>query len=182
MKKVAIILADGFEEIEAISIIDILRRSGIKVEILGYNETTLTGAHDITILADDKFDYYTDLDYDGIIFAGGMKNAQILGQDEDVMEFIRHYNSDKKLVAGICASPSLVLYNAGILDGKDVTCYPDMELISRMKNSNYIDKYVVVCDNIITSQSPYSAMAFALSLVNYFDMDANLLQSQLKGN
>ena len=182
MKRMGIILSDGFEEMEAITTIDILRRAGIKIEILGLKNSTITGAHGIPLLVDDVFDYYSALDFDSIIFAGGMKNAINLSEDENVLMLIKHYDENKKLIAGICASPALVLSKAGVLENKNVTCYPSEELISNLKNSNYIDKCVVVCDNIITSQSPYTAMAFALAIVKYLGYDIDVLQKELKGN
>lgn len=182
MKKLAIILSDGFEEIEAVTVIDILRRSGLTVEVLGLNETVITGAHGLQLEADDKFDYFGTLDCDGIVFAGGMKNAISLSNDSEVLRLIEFYNDNKKMIAGICASPSILFTKTSILNDKNVTCYPSQELISNLKNCNYVDKCVVVCDNIITSQSPYTSMAFALSIVKYFGHDIESLQLELKGN
>ena len=182
MKKVSMILADGFEEMEAICTIDILRRAGVRVDIIGLNDTTITGSHDITLIADEKFDYYGVLDYDGIVFAGGMKNAMTLSENHDVLNLINHYNELGKLIAGICATPAIVFSKTNILDGKNATCYPDEELISKLKNANYVDKCAVVCDNIITSQSPYTAMAFGISITSYLGLDVDALQLALKGN
>lgn len=182
MKKIGIILSDGFEEMEAVSVIDILRRAGISVEVLGIDNTTITGAHGLPIIADDKFDYYGALDYAGIVFAGGMQNANMLGDNEDVLRLIENYNAQGKLIAGICASPVCVLNQTDVLANKEVTCYPSQELISRLKNCKYVDKCVVVCDNIITSQSPYTSMAFALAIAKYLGYDIDSLQLALKGN
>ena len=97
MKKVAVILSDGFEEIEAINTIDILRRATIDVEILALKDIQLTGAHGITINADEVFDYYGTLDYDSIVFVGGMGNANNLAQDQDVINLIDYYYENSKL-------------------------------------------------------------------------------------
>lgn len=182
MKRIGIIISDGFEEIEAITTIDILRRAGVKVEILGLDNATVTGSHGIPILVDDIFDYYSALDFDGIVFAGGMNNAINLSNDPNVIGLIKHYNENKKLIAGICASPAVVFAKTGILDNKNATCYPSKELISNLKNLKYVDKCVVVCDNIITSQSPYTSMAFALAIAKYLGYDIEILQKELKGN
>lgn len=182
MKKVAVIISDGFEEIETINVIDILRRAGIKVEVLGLNSTTLTGAHDIAILGDEVFDYYNSLEYDGIIFTGGMKNAIDLSQNDNVMKLLGEYNNAGKLISAICASPAIVLEKSGVLANKSATCYPSMELIGNLKSCEYVDKSVVVCDNIITSQSPYTAFAFALSIAKYLGYDVSSLQDELKGS
>lgn len=182
MKKVAIIINDGFEEIEVVNVIDILRRVGVKVDILSIQNLTVTGAHGIPILADEIFDYYSHLDFDGIIFGGGMANAENLSENNDVLKLIDAYDENKKLVAGICATPAVVFSKTKVFDGKQFTCYPDMELISRVTNGEFIDKSVVICDNLITSQSPYTAMVFALSIAKYLGYDIEKVQNDLKGN
>lgn len=182
MKRIAVITCDGFEEIEIVSVVDILRRLGAKVDILGVQNSTLTGAHGITVLADDIFDYYSHLDYDGIIFGGGMDNATNLAENEDVLKAINYYYGQKKMVAGICASPAIVFGKTNILDNKYFTCYPTEEFISSVKNGKYVDKACCVSDNIITSQSPYTAMAFALTIAKYLGYDIENIQKDLKGN
>lgn len=182
MKKVALIISDGFEEIEVVTAIDILRRLGVKVETLGLNNSTITGAHGIPILVDDVFDYYSHLDYDGIIFGGGMQNAISLSEDENVLKIIEHYFDEGKMIAGICASPAIVFAKTKILDNKTFTCYPSEELITNVKNGKYVDKCAVVCDNIITAQSPYTAMAFSLTIAKYLGYDIEAIQKDLKGN
>ena len=182
MKKIAVIISDGFEEIEVISVVDILRRLGAKVDVLGVGSSTVTGAHGIPVLADENFDYYSHLDYDGIVFGGGMQNAITLSENNDILKLIDHYSQANKMVAGICASPAVVFSKTKILDGKNFTCYPAEELISKVKNANYVDKSAVVCDNIITSQSPYTAMAFSLTIAKYLGYEIYGIQKELKGN
>lgn len=182
MKRIAVITCDGFEEIEVINVVDILRRIGIKVDILGVKNSSITGAHGITVLADDIFDYYSHLDYDGLVFGGGMDNAQSLAQNDDVLKAIEYYSEQKKLVAGICATPAIVFGKTKILDDKQFTCYPSEELIGNVKNGKYVDKCACVCDNIITSQSPYTAMSFALTIAKYLGYDIEGVQKDLKGN
>ena len=180
MKKVAVILAEGFEELEAVTVIDVLRRAGIDVEVKGVNNHQLTGSRGVTIICDDTFDYYGSLDYDGVIMVGGMNNATALSQDEGVLNIVRYYMDKSKLVAGICATPALVFSEAGILQGKVATCYPSDSLITNM-NCEYLDKECVVCDNLITSQSPDTAMEFALTIVQYLGYDASSVYSDLQG-
>ncbi len=182
MKKIAIIISDGFEEIEVISVIDILRRIGAKVDVLGVGNTTITGSHGIPILVDEIFDYYSHLDYDGIVFGGGMNNAITLGNNEDVLKVIEYYNLQNKMIAGICASPAIVFGKTNILENKTFTCYPDAQLYEKIGNGKYIDKSVVVCDNIITSQSPYTAIVFALTIAKYLGYEIDKVQKDLKGN
>lgn len=180
MKKIAIILADGFEELEAVTVIDILRRATISVEVLGLRNTHITGSRGITIVCDDVYDYYSSLEYDGVVLVGGMENATTLSQDESVLNLLREYASKGKMVAGICATPALVFSEAGILEDKECTCYPSDNLINYLAGE-YVDRECVVCDNIITSQSPDTAMEFALTILQYLGYDAGAVYSELQG-
>ncbi|MGN0961074.1 MAG: DJ-1 family glyoxalase III [Christensenellales bacterium] len=180
MKKVAVILSDGFEELEAVTVIDILRRAGIEVEIIGLRNTQLTGSRGVTIICDDIYDYYSCLEYDGVIMVGGMDNATNLSQDDSVLNLLRDYMSKNKLIAGICATPALVFPEAGILEGKVATCYPSDSLINNL-DCEFLDKECVVCGNLITSQSPDTAMEFALTIVQYLGYDASSVYADLQG-
>lgn len=182
MKRIAVILADGFEEMEAINTIDILRRATIDVEIIALKDVTLTGAHGITIKADDVFDYYGLLDFDGIVFAGGMGNANALANDQQVLDLINYYFDQEKLICGICATPAVVFSRTNILAGKSFTCYPDKDLIAMVANAEFVDKAVVIDGKIITSQSPYTSMAFGLTIVKELGYDISNLQSAIKGS
>ena len=180
MKKIAVIISAGFEELEAITVIDLLRRSNIGVEVLGVGSTQLTGAHGITIACDDGFDYYSSLEYDGVVIVGGMNNAINLSQDDKVLALLKDYMSKGKMVAGICAAPALVFSVAGILDDKQATCYPSPSLIEQV-GDGYLDSPCVVCDNLITSQSPDTALEFALTIIKYLGYDAGVVYSELQG-
>ena len=182
MKKVAIILSDGFEEIEAISVIDILRRATIGVEILSLNDINVTGGHGITIIADERFDYYSALEFDGIIFAGGMKNAITLSENSDIIKLINYYYECGKLIGGICASPAIIFSNTNIYEGKkEFTCYPDKELIAKVKDGVFVDSPVVFVDNILTSQSPSTATHFALAICEILGYDSSIILNELEG-
>lgn len=180
MKKIVLILADGFEELEAVTTIDILRRAGIQVEVMGLRNTHLTGSRGVTIICDDIFDYYSALEYDGVVMVGGMDNATRLSEEESVLNLLKSYLEKNKLIAGICATPALVFTKAGILEGKTATCYPSDSFINNM-DGEYVDEACVVCDNIITSQSPDTAMEFALTIVQYLGYDAGAVYSELQG-
>lgn len=180
MKRIAVILSEGFEELEAVTVIDLLRRAGIEVEVLGLRDTHLTGSRGVTIICDDTFDYYGCLDFDGIVMVGGMDNSINLAQNESVLKLLREYMSRDKLVAGICATPALVFSEAGILQGKTATCYPSDSLIANI-DGEYVDKECVVCGNLITSQSPDTAMEFALTIIQYLGYDAGKVYSELQG-
>lgn len=161
-KKALLILAEGFEEVEATTPIDILRRSGVTVTVAGLNGKTIKGSHGITLEADIKLDDAND-SYDAIILPGGMPGAENLARSEKVKTLITSMNKSKKIVAAICASPALVLGPMGILDGKEATCYPTMEtnFSSRVKFSK---EKVIQDGNVITSRGPATAIAFSLKI------------------
>lgn len=184
MKKVAIILADGFEEIEAVSVIDILRRCTIGVEVLSINDLKVTGGHGLTIVADEIFDYYSVLDFDAIVFAGGMKNAIALSENSGVLDVINYYHKNEKFVCGICATPAIVFAKTNILSGANFTCYPDSEMIAdaeKKSGGNFIDEEVVFSENILTSQSPSTAIHFALAICEILGYDSSVVINELKG-
>ena len=181
MKKIAIILADGFEEVEAVATINLLRRATIKVDILGVEHIRTTGARGITIECDEIFNYYSCLEYDGVVFVGGMQNAKTLSENSQVIELIDYYYDNKKMIAGICATPALVFSKSSLPDNLECTCYPDEELKSAMSRFNYVDKNVVVSENVITSQSPFTSFEFALNIVDYLGCNAEALLGRLQG-
>ena len=162
-KKAVILLATGFEEIEAVTVIDILRRAGIETIIAGLDDINITGSHRITIVADKKL---SDLkpDFDVVVIPGGMPGALHLHNSSEVNDFIKDINAKGALVAAICAAPSVVLAPIGILDNKSATCYPG-DQIDFGKSTRYKNKAVVVDGNIITSQGPATAMEFAFAIV-----------------
>lgn len=164
-KKAIIILADGFEEIEAITPIDIMRRAGIEVIIAGINRKEVTGARGITILADKKFDEAGD-NFDACVLPGGMPGAANLASSEELKSFINKMNREGKVIAAICAAPAVVLAPMGILNNRSATCYPISEYALILgKTAKYEEESVVVDGNIITSQSAGTALLFALAIV-----------------
>ena len=162
-KKVLIILADGFEEIEAITPIDVLRRAGVEVILAGLSGKIITGAHGVKFQTDVTLDEYKDLP-DAIILPGGMPGAQNLGRSPKVAELVKKVNSQNKVVGAICAAPALALAPTGILNGKKATCYPGFEK-DFPSSVTFSSDRVVVDGNIVTSRGPGSAFEFALELV-----------------
>ncbi len=157
--QVLVPLVDGFEEMEAVTIIDILRRAGLSVTTAGIPSTMLQGAHKMQMMADKKFDALDIREFDAIIFPGGPGHTTLL-KSEKVLNAIVDFDSRGKLVGAICASP-VVLAKAGILSEKKATVFPGMEReIPRPR----ADK-VVVDGNVITSQGPGTAIEFALRIV-----------------
>ena len=164
-KKVLVPLAEGVEEVEAVTIIDVLRRGGLEVITASLTDNLeVKGAHNIVIKADASLEKIMNYDFHAIALAGGYGGMNNLKADMRVIEKIRTMYEDKKLVAAICASP-IVLGEAGVIKGK-YTCYPSCE--SAVKGGEYVEKDIVVCnDNVITSKGPATTVFFALELVKY---------------
>ncbi len=162
-KKALVILANGCEEIEAVTPIDVLRRAGVEVTVAGLDSKVITGAQGI------KFE--TDLllkDYkvtpDAIILPGGAQGARNLSQSKEVLEVVKYLHDQKRLVAAICASPAVALSPTGILANRQATCYPGFEK-EFPRNVIFKEDRVVIDQNIITSRGPGSALEFALKIV-----------------
>ena len=164
--KAAILLAEGFEEIEAITPKDVLNRAGITCDLISINSDNLvTGTNGVTIKTDGILEEHSMMEeYSMIILPGGMPGAKYLSENEKVLSIIRSFNAEKKFIAAICASPALVLSKAGIADGKAVTCYPGME--SFLNEANTKDELVIIDENIITSRGPATALEFSYKLVD----------------
>ena len=162
MAKVVIILADGFEELEAVAIIDVLRRAGIGIVSAGLHEGPVSSARQIKVIPDTLIDTITSDDFDMLVLPGGMPGASNLNADERVGGLIRDFNRKGKMMGAICAAP-FVLANAGILDGKRVTSYPSFK--DKLGAAIYEEKPVVEDGNILTSRGPGTALSFALAIV-----------------
>ena len=164
MKQVALLVADGFEEVEVVTVVDFLRRAGIKVYLTSIAGTTVTGSHHIILTADKMFAQLPD-DLDALILPGGMPGAANLAQSEDVLNLIRKTNKNNKLVAAICAAPALVLGASGVLNGRDFTCYPGFE--KQLTGAAWKTDRVVNDANIITSRGPGTSAEFAIAIIEY---------------
>lgn len=162
-KKALVVLAEGFEEIEVSTPIDILRRAGVDVTVAGIGGTVIKGAHNVAINADIDLEKYDSVP-DAVIFPGGMPGAENLARSSKVKELIKSMAAEGKLIAAICASPALVLAPMGLLDGRNATCYPGMEenFSSKVKP---VKEKVVQDGNVITSMGPATALPFALKIV-----------------
>lgn len=166
MKKVAVFLADGFEEIEALTVVDVLRRAKIKCDMVSITEDlNVKGTHDILVKADRVMG--DDLkEYDMLVMPGGLPGASNLAKCEKLIELIKEFNkNDEKYIAAICASPAYVLPKAGIETDRYITSYPGEDLEKRLENASYVDELVSVDANLITSRGPATAMLFAYKLV-----------------
>ncbi len=163
-KKALIILADGFEDIEAITPIDLLKRAGVQVTVAGLKSLQVKAAKSgLTVMTETTLESVQD-DFDAIILPGGMPGAETLAQSEPVIHLIQNMHRQGKIIAAICAAPALVLTQAGILDGKSATCFTGME--NHFSASTKFSAQDVVRDgNIITSRGAGTAFIFALTII-----------------
>ena len=163
MSRVLVPLADGFEEIEAISIIDVLRRGGIKVIIASLgSKKEVKGAHGVNVLADVEIKSVDVSTLDMIVLPGGWEGTLALRDDVNVQQILKTMDRDKKLIGAICAAP-LALESAGVLK-HNYTCYPTIE--TQIREDGFSDKEMVVEDaNVMTSRGPATAICFGLQIV-----------------
>ncbi len=165
MPKIAIILAEGFEELEATAIIDVLRRAGIEVVSAGLTEGPVSSARKVKLIPDTVIDSLNSDDFDMLVLPGGIPGSDNLNADKRVGDLIRDFDNKGKLNGAICAAP-YVLANAGVLEGKHATSYPTFK--DRLGNVEYEEKTVVTDGNVMTSRGPGTAICFGLAIVERF--------------
>ncbi len=163
-KKALLVLADGFEDIEAVAPFDILKRAGVTVKIASLGSQDVESARGLKITADTVLDNVKEEEFDCIVLPGGSGGAEKLSKSAKLTALIQKMSKNGKIIAAICASPAWVLAPAGILDGKNATYYPGAEKSFSAK-TNYINKEVVVDENIVTSQGPATAFLFGIKIV-----------------
>lgn len=165
MSKLGIFMADGCEEIEGLTVVDLVRRAGIEIEMISVSgEKNVTGSHKIAFQTDVSKADADFASYDGIVLPGGMPGTTHLMEDDTVNRVIKEFATSGKLVAAICAAPS-VLGNAGLLEGKKATCYPSVE--SKLTGADFVTDPVAKDGNIITSRGLGTAIEFAAEIVAY---------------
>lgn len=174
MAKVAVIFAPGFEEIEALTVVDVLRRAQIQVDMVGWAES-VRGSHAITVEMDQVWPLSL-APYDAVVLPGGMPGAATLRDQEDLVRALKKHHQEGKWVAAICAAP-IALAQAGLLADKTYTCYDGFE--QQITDGHYVKESVVVDDRVITSRGPASALAFAYELVDQLGGDAQALRQAM---
>lgn len=168
MKKVAVLLASGFEEIEALTVVDVIRRAGEICHMVSIGEETVVGAHNIEVKA-DKIINDDIKSYDMIVLPGGMPGSLNLRNNLKVIELIKYFNEKNKYIGAICAAP-IALAKANIINGKNITSYPGFE--EDLNSSNYVSEHRVVVDgNIITSRGPATALEFSYRILDKLGSD-----------
>ncbi|MCK5803410.1 MAG: DJ-1/PfpI family protein [Lentisphaeria bacterium] len=160
---IAVLLANGFEEIEAVTIIDVLRRADLRVSVASINEEErVTGAHGLTLVTDTVLSKLRPLDFDMVVLPGGMPGSENLASGAEVLGFLRALHARGAFVCAICAAP-IALAAAGLLADKRVTCYPGFE--SRLTDAHYTAERVQTDGRIITGNGPGAALEFSYELV-----------------
>jgi 4-methyl-5(b-hydroxyethyl)-thiazole monophosphate biosynthesis len=164
MARVLVPLAEGFEEIEAVTIVDLLRRAGVEVRTAALAGRQVTGSHGIRIEADIALDDVDDADYDMIVLPGGMPGADHLKNDARVVGLLRRFGSAGRYTAAICAAPGVLAY-AGLLEGRTATSFPGFLRPDSAPGLRLSDAPVVVDGKVVTSRGPGTAIEFSLALI-----------------
>ncbi len=158
-------LAEGFEEIEALTVVDVMCRAGMDIKTVSItNSKEVRGAHGISVTADLTFNEADYSDTEWLIVPGGMPGSSNLASSEALCELLKSHAANGK-TAAICAAPAVVLAPLGILNGKEATCYPGFESKCKEHGAVMRDVPVVALDNLITANGPSSALRFALAIV-----------------
>ena len=158
MKKVAVLFHDGFEEVEALSVVDIMRRANVECTMVGMDKLEVTN-------------------YDAVVIPGGMPGASNLRDDSRVIDLVKQFNHDGKIIGAICAGP-IVLQEADVIKGKTVTCYPGFE--EQLIGSNYQEALVQRDENIITGKGPAAALAFGYTLLEALGCDSSVIKEGMQ--
>ncbi len=178
MKKAIVLFKEGFEEVEALSVVDVLRRGNIPCELVGMDKKEVTSSHHITIQMDKIFDEEC-FDADLVVLPGGLPGATNLRDDERVINLLQKFNENNKLIGAICAGP-ISLQKAGIIKGKKFTCYPGFE--DQLTDGIYTKSLVEVDGNIITGCGPAASFEFGYTLLDHLGGDSAPLKEGMQYN
>ena len=170
MKTVAVILANGMEELEALTPVDVLRRAGARVHTVALEDKLVTGSHQIKVQADFTLSQVNLDGYDAIILPGGMPGAKNISENVHVVNAVKKALEKDRLVGAICASPAVILAKHNLLEGYTATCYPALEFILSL-GEKYRKADVEISKNLITANGPKSAMEFALKICEHLGLE-----------
>ncbi len=162
MAKVALLLAPGYEELEAVTVVDVLRRAGIECVIAGLEEGPIPSARNVRIVPDVTIEHLDPQELELVVLPGGLPGVENLKRDPRVKELLEKIKGRGKMCAAICAAPG-ALAAFGWLEGKKATIYPSLR--DELKGAEVADDPVVVDGNVVTSQGPGTALPFAFTLV-----------------
>ncbi len=164
MARVLVPLAEGCEELEAVTIIDLLRRAGIEVITAGLKEGPVKCSRGVVLVPDTTLDQVLSETFDMVVLPGGLPGADHLEQDARIRRLLQRMSEEGKYAAAICAAPK-VLASAGLLDSRQATSYPGVLESMELPSTRLVEKPVVADGQVITSRGPGTAMDFALSLI-----------------
>lgn len=166
MRDSFVFLAEGFEEVEAITVIDLLRRAGLPVKTVSITTALqVTGAHGVTVKADLIFDNTMFTEAEWLILPGGLPGASNLYEFGPLEGLLKaQLASESGRVAAICAAPAVVLGQMGLLEGVQATCYPGFE--DKLQGAEFVDAPVVVSDRFVLGNGPANAMVWALTIIS----------------
>jgi 4-methyl-5(b-hydroxyethyl)-thiazole monophosphate biosynthesis len=164
MANVLVPLARGCEELEAVTVVDLLRRAGISVVTAGLDDQPVTASRGVVLVPDMTLDEALGQDYDMVVLPGGLPGADHLDNDDRLAGLLKQMAADGKYTAAICAAPK-VLASSGLLNGKRATSYPGVLQTMSVPGMDCVEQAVVTDDKVITSRGPGTAMDFALELI-----------------
>lgn len=163
-KKVLVPLAEGFETIEALGVVDVFRRGGVDVDVAAVGaELKVTSSHQVPVIADKMLSECVDIQYDLIVLPGGIPGAENLKNSGILIDLLRKQDEQNKLFGAICASPAVVLEHHGLLAGRNATCHP--MFIEKLPSQEHTDKHVVIDGKCVTGKGAGSSVEFGLELL-----------------
>lgn len=178
MAKVAVLMAEGYEEGETLTIVDLLRRAGIECHTFSFGDEYVKGMHNMYIKADKMFSEEVK-DYDMLVLPGGRPGGANLKANPEVISMVQYFNENNKYLAAMC-SGTIVLSDAKVIDGKKVTGYTGYA--DKLIGGQFIDDVVVFDQNIVTSQGPATPYPFAFKIIEVFGKDTAVMKERLMYN
>ncbi|BHH82644.1 DJ-1 family glyoxalase III [Desulforhopalus sp. 52FAK] len=163
-KKILVPLGEGFEMLEALSVVDVFRRVGALVDLASVMDAlTVTSSHGVPVITQKNITECVNVDYDLIVLPGGIPGSENLAKSEPLQKLLQHQNDAGRLYGAICAAPALVLGSQGLLEGKDATCHP--MFIEKLPSQDHSAERVVFDKNCVTANGAGASIEFSLALL-----------------
>ncbi len=170
--KVVVLFKEGFEEVEALSVVDVMRRANVECEMVGMDSKEVVSSHQVKVTMDKTFDESV-YEADVVVLPGGLPGATSLRDDERVIDLLKDFNAKNKWIAAICAGP-ISLEKAGVVAGKKYTCFPGFN--DQIPSGDYQDVLVCVDQNIITGRGPAASFMFGYTILEQLGYSSKDLQ------
>lgn len=165
-KKILVPLAEGFEMLEALSVVDVFRRAGVRVDMVSItSDLTVVSSHKVPVTADMAISQCLDTQYDLIVLPGGIPGSENLAGSKELKNLLQKQSEEGRMYGAICAAPALVLGNQGLLEGKDATCHP--LFAEKMPSQEHTSKLVVADQNCVTARGAGASIEFSLTLLEH---------------